>query len=134
MRLRAGRQPVAPSELVYLSRAHKYSWLHCRDGRQWLVPYSLKRLQAQLPPASFVRLHRSYLVNRWFLDRVETHPTSHHRLYLVSGMSPLVSRGHWVRIRQELGLVQQPGVALPINGYLGRGYYHPRRLRLYVGF
>ena len=122
MRPPAGRQLVAPSELVYLSGAHNYSWLHGRDGRQWLVPYTLKRMQAQLPPASFVRLHRSYLVNRCFVSRVETHPASNHRLYLANGISLPVARRHWVRIRQELGLVKHPGSTLSINECLSGGY------------
>ncbi|MBD2751391.1 hypothetical protein IC230_00695 [Spirosoma sp. BT704] len=38
---------------------------------------------------------------------MEPHPTSNHRLYLICGTSRPVARRNWVRIRQQLWLVEQ---------------------------
>ena len=107
-----GQRLVSPDELVYLAGQHNYSWLYCQDGQRLLVPYTLRRMQAQLPPARFVRLHRSYMVNRQFVDRVETHPTGNHRLYLRSGAWLPVSRRSWAAVRPQLQLIRQGLVSM----------------------
>lgn len=101
----SGVQWLAVSELVYLAGEHNYTWLHCADGRKFLVPYTLKRMQAQLPPASFIRLHRPFVVNRAFVVRVETHPTANHQVYLLTGGCLPISRRRWTQVRRQLKLL-----------------------------
>ena len=102
-----GLHYLAADRLMYLSGEYNYSWLHGQDGGRILVPYTLKRMLARLPRVSFVRLYRSYVVNRHYVDRIETHPTSNHRAYLLTGECLPIARRNWVAIRQQLGVVAQ---------------------------
>ncbi|MBD2756740.1 LytR/AlgR family response regulator transcription factor [Spirosoma validum] len=102
----SGHQWLTTADLVYLAGEHNYSWLHWADGSRILIPYTLKRMQTQLPPTSFIRLHRSFVVNRKFVERVETHPTANHQLYLCTGTSLPISRKRWSIVRGQLKLVK----------------------------
>lgn len=65
-----GVQFRSVGELVYLERLSNYTWFFWVDGSQTLVAYTLKRLWAKLPPGCFIRLHRHYLVNHQFMERL----------------------------------------------------------------
>lgn len=99
-----GVQWLPAAELVYLEGEHNYTWLHRADGGRILVPYTLKRMQARLPLASFIRLHRPFVVNRQFVERVESHPTDNHQVYLRTGACLPVSRRRWSQVRKQMRL------------------------------
>ena len=96
-----GAQWLAIVNLVYLEGKVNYTWLHWADGRRILVPYTLKRLEAQLPTPCFVRLHRHLLVNQLFIHSVKI--TANKPLFsLLTGTSLPVSRRRWAILRQDL--------------------------------
>jgi DNA-binding LytR/AlgR family response regulator len=57
------RHRVAESDILYVRAADDYCDVMLKDGRSLLVTMSLARLTATLP-ARFVRVHKSYAVNR----------------------------------------------------------------------
>ncbi|MFY0255503.1 LytR/AlgR family response regulator transcription factor [Chitinophaga sp. 30R24] len=62
-------QLVQVSDICYFEAKDKYVYLHTQTGA-WLTDYSLSYLQELLPP-EFVRVHRSFIVNK--LKIIEIH-------------------------------------------------------------
>lgn len=63
-------QRIAVQQLVYISGLSAYVELH--QEREKLISYlSLQELGERLPPNSFLRIHKSYIVNRNFIQSVE---------------------------------------------------------------
>ncbi|GAB4036094.1 hypothetical protein GCM10028809_47120 [Spirosoma gilvum] len=98
-----GAQWLSVANLVYLKGEENYTWLHWSDGQRVLVSYTLKRVEAKLPPAWFIRLHRHYMVNRQFIDRIEFTPTGA-VVHLYTGLALPISRRRWSSIRREWAL------------------------------
>ena len=60
---------VPLAEIVYFEAAGKYSYAHTRSKR-FLTGFSLGQLEERLDGESFVRVHRSYVVNMDFIRKV----------------------------------------------------------------
>jgi len=58
------------SDILYIEALSTYSVLVTATQKH-IVNVSLKRLEEQLPPAHFARVHRSYMVNTRRIDAVE---------------------------------------------------------------
>lgn len=61
-----GLRRVAASEIDRISAERDYMRLHA-GSRSWLVNDSMARLEKELNPKNFVRLHRGAIVNRRFV-------------------------------------------------------------------
>jgi len=75
--------------------------LHYEDGRCVLYTLTLARLEDQLPP-TFLRVHRSHIVNTAFVRALEREPGGGGRLLLRSGGEVPVSRRILPRVRTAL--------------------------------
>ncbi|MDQ2770782.1 MAG: LytTR family DNA-binding domain-containing protein [Bacteroidota bacterium] len=51
------------AEVAYIEAMRDFSKVYLLDGTVHITLVNLKHMEAQLPPAGFVRTHRSYLVN-----------------------------------------------------------------------
>ncbi|MBK9336584.1 MAG: LytTR family transcriptional regulator [Lewinellaceae bacterium] len=49
--------------IAYLEAGGNYTLLHFLDGRQLLVCRTLREVEGMLPPAAFVRIHRSHTIH-----------------------------------------------------------------------
>ena len=96
---------VPLSEVAWLSAADNYVTLHTFDRKAWLVRGKLTALEARLDPASFVRVHRSALVNLAHVVEVVPLFRGDQQLVLRSGEEVAVSRTHRATLLQKLGLV-----------------------------
>jgi two-component system LytT family response regulator len=85
-------------------------WIRAQDdyvllrsgGREYLKQMTLASLEAQLDPARFVRIHRSYLLNVDRLSRVEAALGGGQDAVLVDGTLLPVSRSGAIRLRELL--------------------------------
>ena len=94
-----GSQWLAPATLLYLEGSVTYTWFHLADGQRLLIPYTLKRFEAQLPLPCFIRLHRRYLVNRFFIEQVDL---------CLKGGDVFLKNGQTLPVsRRRLGLVRR---------------------------
>jgi two-component system LytT family response regulator len=85
-------------EIAFIVAADDYSEVHLATGKPALVDVTLRRWEARLPRADFVRVHRSTLVNLHHVERVE-YADERWQVVLKHGAAPLpVSR----RIGREL--------------------------------
>ncbi len=99
---RRGELLTLPLDRVLFVRgADDYAEIHCEDGTPYLHARTLTSL-AELLPASFLRVHRSYVVN---LDKVERYVSGaggKYRLVLHNGDEVPISRGLYRDVRKTL--------------------------------
>ena len=50
--------------IIYLESMGEYVRIHTTEGKTLTALYRLKNMEAALPPDTFMRVHRSYIVNR----------------------------------------------------------------------
>ncbi len=55
---------IAPSDLTHCTADDNYTELHTADGRRFISARTLKDYEDMLAPLGFLRIHRSYLVNK----------------------------------------------------------------------
>jgi DNA-binding LytR/AlgR family response regulator len=84
---------VAESDILYVRGADDYCEAALTDGRTILVTMTVARLLATLP-AAFVRIHKSYAVNRAHVETVAPRPGGGRRLVLTGGASIPVGRSY----------------------------------------
>ena len=84
---------VVESDILYLRAADDYAEAVLADGRELLVTMTLARLLATLPPR-FVRVHKSYAVNRGRVAGVAPRPGGGRVLSLSDGSEVPVGRAY----------------------------------------
>lgn len=88
---------VPASDIEWLEAAENYVNLHVR-GHVYPLRSTMTAIEERLDPLRFVRVHRSYIVNLDFLERIEPLDTGDARLLLKDGKRIPCSR----RYRQSL--------------------------------
>lgn len=68
---------IDPKEISYFEAAINYTILHFNNGKQELHSYTLKKFEDELSNTNFVRPHRSYLINKSYVDATKSHPNSY---------------------------------------------------------
>lgn len=58
-------------DIVYVEAENIYCNVHLADGSKHLIRSSLNHLEEELLPAKFIRVHKTYLVNPYFIDKVK---------------------------------------------------------------
>ncbi len=97
-----GRFDLVPvDELVYVEGADKYSELVLTNGRHSFYDKCLGRLEATLP-ASFVRIHKSYLVCFPMISRLLVMRGSRYYAELKDGRRLPVGRSRYEQIKSRL--------------------------------
>ena len=96
------RVHIVPTDrLDYVQAQDDYVMLHAGE-RALLKEQPLSSLEAQLDPASFVRIHRSYLINIARLERVELEAKDRRVAVLTTGARLPVSRSGHKRLTEAL--------------------------------
>ena len=98
----AGRVDYVPTDrIVQLKGAGDYVEVHYDDGRTALYNGSLAGLEAELPE-TFLRVHRSHIVNTAFVNALERDTSGIGRLLLTQGSEVPVSRRIMPKVRSAL--------------------------------
>jgi len=91
---------VLPVErLDYIEAQDDYLWFNA-DGKRHRKQQTMSDLEAQLDPARFVRIHRSYLLNIDRLSRLELYSKDSWLAILTSGAHLPVSRAGHARLKE----------------------------------
>ncbi|MGM0461811.1 MAG: LytR/AlgR family response regulator transcription factor [Fibrobacterota bacterium] len=88
------RQFISIRDIVYISGAGDYSQLHCSGDRHFLYSKSLETLRKMLP-ATFIRVHKSFIVDREKIAKIRVFGGGKYRALLSSGESIPVSRSKY---------------------------------------
>jgi DNA-binding LytR/AlgR family response regulator len=92
---------VRASDLAFCSGAGDYVELHLSDGRKVLHNGALATLESELPP-TFLRVHRSYIVNTEFVKSLKRESSGVGALVLSTGAEIPVSRRTMPKVREAL--------------------------------
>lgn len=93
--------PVAIEEISYIESLQKKTWFYVAN-EQFSTNYTLKDLQLRLPK-TFLRIHRSYIVNIPSIQRISRDITSNLVLTLRDGTELPVGQTYMVDVRKKLG-------------------------------
>ena len=93
---------ILPLESIYHFEAQDdYVAIHANEGK-FLKLMRMKHLESGLPAGSFVRIHRSHMVNVKMIERLELYEKDSYLLTLKNGVKLPVSRSGHTKLRQEL--------------------------------
>jgi two-component system LytT family response regulator len=106
----AGRVVVKDGTRVQIIPVAKLDYAEAQDdyvalasqGKKHLKQQTISSLEAALDPKSFVRIHRSYLVNLERVARLEPYSKDSHVVILNDGARLPVSRAGYARLRAFL--------------------------------
>ena len=93
--------PVAIEEIAYIESLQKKTWFYVAS-EQFCTSYTLKDLQLRLPK-TFLRIHRSYIVNIPSIQRISRDITSNLVLTLRDGTELPVGQTYMADVRKALG-------------------------------
>jgi two-component system LytT family response regulator len=112
LRLRAGeRVLLAPLDAIrYFEASNQYVRVHVGDASYLLSTESLGSLEAQVASDTFFRIHRSYLVNRRFVESVVANAGGGSSVVLAGGLRlPVARRCREVAERLLVALAERLG-------------------------
>lgn len=93
--------PVPIEEVSHIESMQKKTWFYAKDDAYHSI-FSLKDLTYQLPE-SFIRIHRSYIVNISFIEEINRNISSSIELTLKNGTILPVSQSYSNDVRKKLG-------------------------------
>lgn len=92
--------PIPIEQISHIESLHKKTWFY-RQGEQYKTTVTLKELQIRLPDI-FVRIHRSYIINIYFIQRIYRDITSNFIIKLKDGTELPISQSYLNEIRNKL--------------------------------
>ena len=95
-------QFVKVVDIQWVDAAGDYMCVHA-GGKTHIMRTTMKQLEASLNPDTFVRIHRSSIVNANYISGAQTFPNGEYLLTLEGGAQLKVSRSYGPRIKSLLG-------------------------------
>ena len=93
--------PVPIEKITYLESLQKKTWFYV-DNEPFSTSHTLKDLQIRLPK-TFLRIHRSYIVNILAIERISRDITSNLLLTLKDGTELPISQTYTTEVKKVLG-------------------------------
>lgn len=90
-------------DIRYLEANDDYVNIYTHEGR-FLKNKTLSSFEALLDPASFIRIHRSYIVRVNGITKIEPYEKGSHVLQLKTGETLPISKSRFTRLRAALGV------------------------------
>lgn len=97
-------QFVAVHEISWLEASGNYVAVHTLAGKTHLIHETMATVEAKLDPATFVRIHRSTIVNVHRIRQLEPHINAEFIVVLEDGARLKLSRSYVEPARRALGL------------------------------
>jgi len=92
--------PIPIGEISYLESLQKRTWFYVK-GEQYKTTITLKELQTKLPNF-FVRIHRSYIINIYYIQNITRDITSNFVVLLKDGTELPISQSYVNEVRRVL--------------------------------
>ena len=92
---------IKPEEVIWIEAQDYYSVLHLKDRRPW-IKKTMRDLEGSLDPESFIRVHRSTIININFLKQIEKGPTGKNFAIMNDGTKRPISRQGWRFLKARL--------------------------------
>ena len=97
---------IVPEDIVWVAAANQYVCLHTAGGAEFVVSQSLRQFGRGLPSGSFLRIHRSTLINLRYLAGVH-HQRGRYRVRLADGTMHDVARSRRGLVPELLQAVRE---------------------------
>ena len=98
------KQTVIPVEdIIFVEGEGNYSYLHTKDGKRFLISKTLKCFELMLGTTSFMRIHKSSIVNIHYLKEISIEADRYVRLS--SGVEVAISRRKVREVYQALAFL-----------------------------
>lgn len=88
-------------DITYLETYGDYVWIHT-EKRKFLKQKTMKDFE-KLLPNSFLRVHRSFLVNISYIQKLELYEKNSYQLLLKNGVRISVSKSGYKELKETLG-------------------------------
>jgi len=94
---------VPVEEIIYLEAEGDYVMLHTKDARH-LKEKTMKYFESHLDPSQYIRIHRSYIVNAKFIDRIEYYDKENYAVLMKNGAKLRASITGYKILKQVLNM------------------------------
>lgn len=94
---------ISVPEIIYIRAEGDYAEIVAESGK-FLKEQTMKYFETHLPPAKFVRIHRSYIVNVEKISRIELYENKGQQLTLKNGEKLKASANGYKSLKAALGL------------------------------
>jgi two-component system LytT family response regulator len=99
-----GKIKIIPiSQVQYLEAADDYVKIYSTEGI-FLKKKTMQFFEDSLPAKDFIRIHRSYIVNSAFINRIDLHEKESYTVILKTGGNLPVSKTGYKKLKEELGI------------------------------
>lgn len=92
---------INTDDIRYIKGAGIYTELHLKNGQKEIHDKSLEKLE-QLLPASFLRIHKSYLLNLSCAKEIIVQPGSRYDMLLQNGEALPIGRTRYKELKEKL--------------------------------
>lgn len=75
---------IRVERIQYISAARNYAEIYC-DNQLYLMRATMRQIEERLPPSTFLRTHRSHIVNVNEIERIRTRPSGNGTVQLRCG-------------------------------------------------
>jgi two-component system, LytTR family, response regulator len=94
---------VPTDDIIYLEAEGDYVMIHTRESKH-LKEKTMKYFETHLDPAQFIRIHRSYIVNARFIDRIEYYDKETYMVLTKTGDKLRASTSGYKLLKQTLNM------------------------------
>lgn len=81
------------NDIIYFEAQGNYLKITTSKG-SFLYNYPMMKIESELPPSLFIRIHRSYIVNQNFVKELKSHSNGEYFITLSIGVTLKISRGY----------------------------------------
>ncbi len=94
---------VPVEDIIYLEAEGDYVMIHTADARH-LKEKTMKYFETHLDPGQFIRIHRSFIVNAKFIDRIEYYDKENYAVLMKNGAKLRASTTGYKLLKQMLNM------------------------------
>jgi len=94
---------VPVEDIFYLEAEGDYVMIHTKEAKH-LKEKTMKYFESHLDPSQYIRIHRSYIVNAKFIDRIEYYDKESYSILLKNGAKLRASTTGYKLLKQILNM------------------------------
>jgi hypothetical protein len=92
---------IKPGDVLWIEAQDYYSVLHLNERQSW-IKMTMKELESTLDPATFLRIHRSTIININHLKQIKTESSGKYSAIMNDGKKRPISRQGWRDLKKIL--------------------------------
>jgi len=93
------------SQITHVTASAEYSYVHTKDGREFITSKSLNEWEKRLPDENFCRIHRATIINFDYIIKIDSSITGIAELALQGLSGPLkISRSYFRKLKDRYSL------------------------------